>query len=264
AVERTWLAGWLDRLRAAGADVAAAVPMAALIPAPADERALRSMAIGAAGAVRGAAHGFADDPALVLALGGGTTPDAMASADVAAALAAAIDRPPLDMLTGPFRRRAKGVMTPGRRRLMAQLVAALLIISLLVPLVQMVRWSLAAGQADDASLALAARLGITAPDAAGAETALDARLAARGGGPLALSVPLSALISALQPVPGAAIQALSHRADGTLSATLAAPRVEDINAVLLALQARGYRVTAQPMTGADGLQKGSVTIRAVP
>ncbi|MEY4270190.1 MAG: hypothetical protein RLZZ58_1406, partial [Pseudomonadota bacterium] len=120
AVERTWLAGWLDRLRAAGADVAAAVPMAALIPAPADERALRSMAIGAAGAVRGAAHGFADDPALVLALGGGAAPDAMAAADVAAALAAAIDRPPLDMLTGPFRRRAKGAMTPGRRRLMAQ------------------------------------------------------------------------------------------------------------------------------------------------
>ena len=34
--------------------------------------------------------------------------------------------------------------------------------------------------------------------------------------------------------------------------------------VLLALQARGYRVTAQPMAGADGQQMANITIRAVP
>ena len=34
--------------------------------------------------------------------------------------------------------------------------------------------------------------------------------------------------------------------------------------VLLALQARGYRVTAQPMAGSDGQQMANITIRAVP
>ena len=48
------------------------------------------------------------------------------------------------------------------------------------------------------------------------------------------------------------------------SSQLAAPRVEDINAVLIALQARGYRITAQPMAGSDGQQMANVTIRAVP
>ena len=49
-----------------------------------------------------------------------------------------------------------------------------------------------------------------------------------------------------------------------MSSTLAAPRVEDINQVLLALQARGYRITAQPMAGSDGQQMANITIRAVP
>ena len=62
----------------------------------------------------------------------------------------------------------------------------------------------------------------------------------------------------------AALKSLSHRGDGTLSAQIAAPRSEDINPVLLALQARGYRITAQPMAGSDGQQLANVTIRAVP
>ena len=36
------------------------------------------------------------------------------------------------------------------------------------------------------------------------------------------------------------------------------------DAVLLALQARGYKVTAQPMAGTDGNQMANITVRAVP
>ena len=64
--------------------------------------------------------------------------------------------------------------------------------------------------------------------------------------------------------PGVTLKSLAHRTDGTLTTTLAAPRVDDINAVLLALQAHGYRITAQPMAGTDGQQMANVTIRAVP
>ena len=87
---------------------------------------------------------------------------------------------------------------------------------------------------------------------------------AAGGGPLAFSVPASALYDAMGDAPGVTLRTLSHRTDGTLTTTLAAPRVEDINEVLLALQARGYRITAQPMAGTDGQQMANVTIRAVP
>ena len=68
----------------------------------------------------------------------------------------------------------------------------------------------------------------------------------------------------MRDAPGVSLKTLAHRVDGTLTTTLAAPRVDDINKVLLALQARGYRITAQPMAGADGQQMANVTIRAVP
>jgi general secretion pathway protein L len=68
----------------------------------------------------------------------------------------------------------------------------------------------------------------------------------------------------MRDTPGVTLKSLAHRTDGTLTTTLAAPRVDDINAVLLALQAHGYRITAQPMAGTDGQQMANVTIRAVP
>jgi general secretion pathway protein L len=254
AVDRGWLAAWMDHLAAVGLVPLAAVPMGALT----------TMVIGDQAATRTRDHGFAAEPALIAALGGGAAADVMPATAISAALGAAVEAPPLDLLTGAFRARAPSALTPEQRRLLLRLAAALLIVSALVPLAQMVRWSWAARDADAAVVAMARAGDVPASDAASAETAIDQRLAVRGGGPLALSVPLSALIAAMQPVPGVAIQSLAYRADGTLSVTLAAPRIDDVNAVLLALQAKGYRVTAQPMTGADGLQKGSVTIRAVP
>src|SRR3546814_14685478 len=93
---------------------------------------------------------------------------------------------------------------------------------------------------------------------------LDRRLAAAGGGPLAFSVPASALYDAMRDTQGVTLKSLSHRTDGTLTTTLAAPRADDLNQVLLALQARGYRVTAQPLAGTDGQQMANITVRAVP
>jgi general secretion pathway protein L len=137
-------------------------------------------------------------------------------------------------------------------------------VSLLVPIVYAIRLSSDADRADDAVVAMAQKAGVAAPDAATAEAELDRRLAAAGGGPLAFSVPASALYDAMGDAAGVTIKTLSHRTDGTLTTTLAAPRVEDINKVLLALQARGYRITAQPMAGNDGQQMANITIRAVP
>ena len=149
-------------------------------------------------------------------------------------------------------------------RLVKRLAFALVAVSLLVPIIYAVRLSSDTGRADDAVVAMAKKAGVAAPDATAAEAELDRRLAAAGGGPLAFSVPASALYDAMGDAPGVTLRTLSHRTDGTLTTTLAAPRVEDINQVLLALQARGYRITAQPMAGSDGQQMANITIRAVP
>src|SRR3546814_1010393 len=111
---------------------------------------------------------------------------------------------------------------------------------------------------------MAKKAGATAGDATAAEAELDRRLAAAGGGPLAFSVPASALYDAMRDTQGVTLKSLSHRTDGTLTTTLAAPRADDLNQVLLALQARGYRVPAQPMAGTDGQPLANITVRAVP
>ena len=97
-----------------------------------------------------------------------------------------------------------------------------------------------------------------------AEAAVDRRLGQVSGGALAFSVPASALYGALGEAPAVSLKSLVHRGDGTLTAMIAGPRVEDVNPVLIALQARGYKITAQPLAGSDGQQMANVTIRAVP
>src|SRR3546814_16614995 len=96
---------------------------------------------------------------------------------------------------------------------------------------------------------MAKKAGVAAAAAAAAEGELDRRLAAAGGGPLAFSVPAPALYDAMGDAPGVSLKPLSHRTDGTLTTTLAAPRVADIKQVLHAWQERGYRITAQPLAG---------------
>ena len=172
--------------------------------------------------------------------------------------------PPLDLLSGGWKPKRSWSVDPSMLRVAKWLAVALAAVSLLVPIVYAIRLSSDADRADDAVVAMAQKAGVAAPDAATAEAELDRRLAAAGGGPLAFSVPASALYDAMGDAAGVTIKTLSHRTDGTLTTTLAAPRVEDINKVLLALQARGYRITAQPMAGNDGQQMANITIRAVP
>jgi general secretion pathway protein L len=56
---------------------------------------------------------------------------------------------------------------------------------------------------------------------------------------------------------------MSYR-DGTFAVTLAAPAVDAINRILVALQRDGHRVTAVPRQSPDGRAMVDVTIRSMP
>ena len=185
-------------------------------------------------------------------------------AGVALALLLTLAAPPLDLLSGGWKPKRSWAADPALLRMAKRLLVALVVVSVLIPIIYVVRLTSDTERADDAVVAMAKKAGVTADDATAAEAEIDRGLAVAGGGPLAFSVPASALYDAMGDAPGVSLKTLSHRTDGTLTTTLAAPRVEDINQVLLALQARGYRITAQPMAGSDGQQMANVTIRAVP
>lgn len=257
------MTAWTGWLQMQGLEAVAILPVAATVPPP-DEDSLWLAEVGDETLLRTADRAFASDPDLDPLVAAGR-PVAPLDADrMREALLLSLAAPPLDLLSGAWQPKRRWAIDPALLRWIKRLAIALLVVSLLIPVIHAIRLNADISRADEAALAAAKRVGVTAGDAAAAEAELDRRLAVAGGGPLAFSVPASALYDAMRDTPGVTLKSLSHRTDGTLTTTLAAPRTEDLNAVLLALQARGYRVTAQPMTGTDGQQMANITVRAVP
>jgi general secretion pathway protein L len=257
------MTAWAGWLAARDLTPAAIVPAAAMVPPP-EPGTLWIAELGGEQIVRTADRAYASDPDLDPLIAGGhdiapLDPDRMREA-----LLLTLAAPPLDLLSGGWKPKRSWSVDPAMLRLAKRLLIALVVVSLAVPVIYAIRLSADTARADNKVVEAAKKAGATAADATAAEAELDRRLAAAGGGPLAFSVPASALYDAMSDVPGVTLKSLSHRTDGTLTTTLAAPRVDDVNKVLLALQARGYRITAQPTTGNDGLQMANVTIRAVP
>jgi general secretion pathway protein L len=263
AVARAAMAQWLAQLSDHGVTAQALVPLAVLVPAPGEGRALRAD-IGGASLLRTAALCAEADPVIDPLRVGLAKVDRASDGNVAAWLAELAEPVPINLLSGDFAVRRRSALDPVTRRWLVRLTAAAALLTLAVPLVQAWHFARGIAAADDRAVTAAASVGARGADAAAAEAALDQRLAARGGGPLALSAPLGGLYQSLSEHPAVAVRSLTHGSNGTLGVTLASPRIEDVNAVLKELQARGYKITAQALQGSDGMQMGNVTIRAVP
>ncbi|WP_257543679.1 type II secretion system protein GspL [Sphingopyxis sp. DBS4] len=257
------MTAWTDWLAAQGLSPDTILPAAAAVPPPEAET-LWAAEVGDETIVRTADRAFLSDPELDPLIAGERTIAPLDAAQMREALLLSLAAPPLDLLSGAWKPKRNWAVDPALLRLAKRLLIALLVVSLMVPVVHAIRLMSDSSRADEVTVETAKKAGIAAPNAEAAEAEIDRRLAAAGGGPLAFSVPASALYDAMRDTPGVTLKSLAHRTDGTLTTTLAAPRVDDINAVLLALQAHGYRITAQPMAGADGQQMANVTIRAVP
>ena len=257
------MAAWADWLKARDLAPVAIIPATAAVPPPEPDT-LWTAEIGGEQVIRSADRAYLSDPELDPLIAGNHAVVPLDSDRMREALLLTLAAPPLDLLSGGWKPKRSWSVDAAMLRTAKLLLVALIAISVLVPVIYAIRLAADTGRADEAVVAMAKKAGVAAPNPAAAEAELDHRLAAAGGGPLAFSVPASALYDAMGDAPGVSLKTLSHRTDGTLSTTLAAPRVEDINQVLLALQARGYRITAQPMAGSDGQQMANITIRAVP
>lgn len=257
------MAAWTEWLAARALDPAAIMPAAATVPPPETDM-LWLADVGREAIVRSDERAFLSDPNLDPLIAGARDIAPLDRERMREALVLSLAAPPLDLLSGAWKPKRRWAVDPALIALGKKLLIALVVVSVAIPLVHLFRLSADTARADQAVLTMAKSVGIAAPDAEAAEAEVDRRLAAAGGGPLAFSVPASALYEAMRDAAGVTLKTLSHRTDGTLTTTLAAPRVEDLNKVLLALQARGYRVTAQPMAGADGQQMANITVRAVP
>jgi general secretion pathway protein L len=256
---RADLQHWLLWAQHHGLDPDLIVPAPLLLP-EAEEGFQRGI-IGDAPVLRGADMALAGDLALPELIGDAVVQNVPPEAIQARAIAA-LDNPPLDMRQGDF---AKRVRRSFDKRTLARIAfwsGMILLVSLLIALVGLAKQHVAANRLDADSLARAQQVVPGATDLAQAEAEMDRQLAARGVGGYAFTAPVAGLLNAIQDAPGVSLTALSRDPDGMIRATLAAAKGDDINIVLLSLQASGFTITATPSQDPGGRVLADITVRS--
>lgn len=259
-VARARLADHLAELALRGLDPDIIIPVGLLLPQ--SEQPV-SASFGDLGADRLGDLVLPPDEPLAMVLLGDNAPAQLDQTARDAAILAALADPPVNLRQGEFARRTSlFALGPGQSRTLAWLVGALALVSLAIPVIEIAQNYLGADLAERRALASAQRLVPQASNAAQAEQMLDTRLAERGMGNAMASVPLSGLLSAMQPVAGVTLRQADYRPGGLIGAMIAAPRVEEINTVLIALQNKGYTVTAASRSDATGQAVADITVAA--
>lgn len=260
SIGRDILSTGLVRLQALGIDPDAIIPSGWLLPLVEDgavsadfgfDRVLRSENIIAT-----------DDPALRRIFLAERTVTPITGDAFDAMMVGASERRDLDFRSGAFAKKTRRAIDAVQKRRLGWMAAALVLVTIALPLVQLAKYHGAASEAEEAALASAATVVGEQVDADSAERALDQRLIAENRGNIMFPVPASALYSALQQVPDVALTRMVYGENGIVSATLSAVRNEDINPVLIAMQEAGFLITATPRTDATGSAQADITVRA--
>lgn len=253
---------WLARLAQAGIDPQAIVPAALVLPR--QDGALVLGALGDQLLARTPAAAFAAEEALIEALGEGLDQTALDDDALTERLAQIHAVPPLNLRQGAYAPRRVSVFRTANWIGLVRMAAVAALLALLLMLVWIVKWNLDSSAEEARALSLAQKRFPAATDLDTAERMLAAELAKRGEGAASFAAPAAAVLDAMRPVPGVKLRDLGYAADGTLRFTAAAPRAEDVNAVLIALQNNGWKVTVPPALAPDptGATVAAITVRA--
>jgi len=258
-VDRAVMSDWLDWCARHRLDPDVIVPAPLLLPQPVEGTVSRADLAGAV-VLRGEDAGWQSDAAVDALLVGDDTVLDIEPASLDQAIAAAFAEPPLNLRSGAFAKRRRGV----DRALVVRVIAILVacgVLELLIALTTVGRLSLAAGSLDAEALALARPALSGSVPATRLVATLDDELARRGGGPNSFTVPLAGLYQALSATPSAVVGDLSFTPDGTLTTTLSAATREELNQVLIPLQRNGFFVSYDNARTANGRETVSLTVR---
>lgn len=253
---------WLAQCAAAGLDPQVVIPAALVLPRP--DAGLVIGELSGQPLARTADAAFAGEPALVAALAGTGGVVTLTDAEMADMLLAAHRAAPLNLRQGPYApRRVSFFRLPDWAGL-ARMAATAALLALALMLVWIVKWNTDADAREKEALALVQKRFPAATDLESAERLVGAELAKRGEGGTGFAAPAAALLAAMRPVPSIKLRDLGYSADGTLRFTAAAPRTEDVNAVLIALQRDGWKITVPPALAPDptGATVAAITLRA--
>ncbi|HEX7855979.1 MAG TPA: type II secretion system protein GspL [Sphingobium sp.] len=249
--DRVAMERWLAQASALGVPDAVLIPAALLLPPP--EEGFIAGPVGAETVLRGTdcAVGAAEPHAAMIVADAPVRE--LDGKTVEEGLIAALLTPPLDLRQGSYAVRRASSLDPAWLRRIGVLAGVVALLTLVISLVTIMRLNFEASSLDARTLAVAREVLPDVKDVDDAQSRLAARVAARGGN--SFTGIIAGVMVAMQGTPGVTMTSLSQLADGSVRVQLSAPRPEDINLVLAALQNAGWRVAANGVQ-----QQGSQTI----
>lgn len=250
---------WLLWAQHHGIDPDILIPAALVLPAPV-EGFVRG-AIGDDAVVRGVDIALAADDPLVPLLTGHADVVDLPEERVTEWLVRALEVPPINLRQGDFAKRTRTTVDTRQLARIAMWCGVIALISLLIALILIVKLNADASRLDAESVTIAQKVLPNANDAEAVEQDLNARLSAGGSGAYGFSGSTAGLMAAMRAAPGVSLTILDRAGDGTVKATLAAPKADDINVVLLALQASGFTITATSSSDPSGRVLADITVQ---
>ncbi len=251
---------WLDTLAANGVDPDAVLPAPMLLPRP--ETGYVRADLGGEGVVRGATSGFADEARLTELVTGGVAPAVLSRGDVEAAILAAVAAPALDLRQGAFARRRKIGIDWALIRRLAWLSAAILAVTVLITVVLLIKYSIAANELERRT-DLLARTGLARGEAVSdADRQLDARLERLRGGGQGFTRTTAAVFAAVQATPGTELRTLAFDSTGALRVTVGLQNEGQILDLRRRIAAAGFEATTQgQLVSTGGRLSGELMVK---
>lgn len=259
SVDRALLAGWISRLEALGHEPDAIVPAALLLPRPEDGF-VRGEIAGQS-LLRSRSSGFLEEAGLAELIVGTSPVVTLSPAETEAAMLAAIADPVIDLRDGGFAKRRPWQVDWKLLRRLALLGAGVLLVTLLIHLALILKYSTSADAIELRTRAVAQSALPGGNGDANALFALDERLAAARGGGAGFSTTAAAIYAAVRAVPNVELTAFDFAVDGSLRIMLAAATPEDIAAFQRQLERYGFDGTATQPRVEAGRQMVEMTVR---
>jgi general secretion pathway protein L len=196
---------------------------------------------GAVADYRGLAAAFSLEPELADLLAGDAPVSAVGEAEYEAGLPGVLAAPPLDLRQGAFARRRAWRLESGRLRRIGLYAGALALLSLIVQLAAIMRYSFAADR-------------------------LEAEAAALGGPGTPANRPAfgalaAILFEAVRATPNAELRRLDFRPDGSLAATILVDSPATLAAFRQRAEASGLAVEGGALTNAGGRPSAELVLR---